>query len=61
MTKKEFDNLKIGDAVVNSKKKISKVFDIDRRAGTLKVGHAGGGYRSYRLIKLPCGEQGVKP
>lgn len=61
MTKKEFDNLKIGDAVINSKKQLSKVFDIDRRAGKLKVGRAGGGYRSYREIKLPCGEQELEP
>ena len=58
MTKKEFDNLKLGDLVLNTRKKVSKVFDIDRRAGTLKIGHAGGGYRSFRSIKLPVEAEG---
>lgn len=51
MTLEEFNNCKVGDRVLSSTGKVSKIKDIDRIAGTITIGS--GKWRPYHIIKLP--------
>lgn len=51
MTQEEFNNCRVGDRVLSSTGKVSKIEDIDRLSGTITIGS--GKWRPYQIIKLP--------
>lgn len=53
MTLQEFMNLRLDDPVLDSRKRIAKVYDIDRSKRTIKTSRFGGCWRGFRDVELP--------
>lgn len=56
MTLQEFMNLRLNDPVLDSKKRISRAYDIDRSKRLVKTSRLGGCWRYYKDVNIPAPE-----
>lgn len=53
MKVQEYRNLRINDPIIDKKGNLTKAYDIDRNARTIKTSLYGGGWRDFHEIQLP--------